>query len=335
MSLCEGFTVRRVMIKPKKANEAHKILGMEIAPDGNQRAQVKTMVKKVKEWRRNMEMWKVPPRLRDLSYRMNLWPALKYPLGVCQLSLADVEAVERELRPTLKAANYLSSRFSNTIMSLPLKFGGYGGYDLRRYMVSEQAKYLLHVSRVNDNTGKKARNLLEFHQLECGREKSVLELEGKYLELLTNSWIKTLITELRRLELWVKTEHWRPVGGSTVMDMLWQRGEEQGWMEKINLCRLRNKVMWVDDLYRADGTLCTSFEDMSDSISELEWPKTSIPKAWESWWWRQIQDVFPQRIERVVWIYRTGAVMLTEDEQVVRVRCEVYSRLPDRGRRGI
>ena len=127
MSLCEGFILRRVLVKPKKANEDHKILGMKIDPDGNQREQVKTVVKQVKEWTRNMEMWNILPRLRDLSYRMNLWPALKYPLGVCQLSLADVEAVEKELRPTLKAANYLSSRFSNTIMSLPLKFGGYGG----------------------------------------------------------------------------------------------------------------------------------------------------------------------------------------------------------------
>ena len=72
-------------------------------------------------------------------------------------------------------------------MSLPLKFGGYGGFDVRRFMICEQIKYLLHVLREDDNTGRKARNLLEYHQLECGREPSVLELDKDDLGVLTDS----------------------------------------------------------------------------------------------------------------------------------------------------
>ena len=37
-----------------------------------------------------------------MSYRINLWPALKYPLGVIQLSKAEVEGVEKLMRPELK-----------------------------------------------------------------------------------------------------------------------------------------------------------------------------------------------------------------------------------------
>ena len=49
MGLTEGSSTRKVWIKEMKANEAHKILGMRVAPDGNQKEQVSRMVEQVKK----------------------------------------------------------------------------------------------------------------------------------------------------------------------------------------------------------------------------------------------------------------------------------------------
>ena len=188
------------------------------------------------------------------------------------------------MRPLLKYANYVSGKFSNEILNLPLKYGGYGVYKIHKVMVCEQVKMLLTTLRVDDNTGCKMRSLLEFHQMESGSRKSILEMGEEELFLLTNSWIKKLVISLRRLGLWIRTDHWKPEGGETVMDCLAKHGETREWTEKMNLCRLRFQILWVGDLYRIDGRLCESSKELGLSNSTLKWPNTPIPKRWENWW---------------------------------------------------
>ena len=139
----------------------------------------------------------------------------------------------------LKRTHYLSEKFSNNILSLPLKYGGYGGYNMYKYMVHKQAKMFVHTLRADDNTGRKERNLLEYHQLENGRGKSFLEMQKEELEMLTDTWIRNLIRNMRKLGLWIKADHWKPdKKDETVMDILYEKEESQAWKEKMNLCRL-------------------------------------------------------------------------------------------------
>ena len=79
------------------------------------------------------------------------------------------------------------------------------------------------------------------------------------------------------------------------MDHLHEGDEGQEWRENMNLCRLRYKVLWVDNMYGVDGTLCESWEDMEQGEMALRWPKTPIPKKWETWWWEEINKLFPER----------------------------------------
>ena len=79
--------------------------------------------------------------------------------------------------------------------------------------------------------------------------------------------------------MWIKADHWKPdKKDETVMDILYEKDESQAWKEKINLCRLRCKVLWVDDLYGVDGILHTSVADMEHEETNLRWPNTPIPK---------------------------------------------------------
>ena len=106
----------------------------------------------------------------------------------------DVEAIAPPLRPLLKHVNYLSNKFLNDILSLPLSME-----DTRfTSMVCGKAKMFVYALRAGNNTGRKSMNLLEYNQLESGRSKPVLDMEVKELEMLTDAWIKNLIRELRR-----------------------------------------------------------------------------------------------------------------------------------------
>ena len=119
------------------------------------------------------------------------------------------------------------------------------------------------------------------------------------------------------------------------MDVLNERGETHEWLEKMNLCRMRNKILWVDELYQADGKVCKSAADMGDTLSTLVWPKTPIPDKWDIWWWEQLTDLFPQRKERVQWRHRKSTTMLTEDGSMVRYKGEIHGRLTSRGQREV
>ena len=55
-----------------------------------------------------------------------------------------------------------------------------------------------------------------------------------------------------------------------MMDILNQRGKGNEWIERMNLCRLKNKLIWVDDLYQVEGKLCEAENDMKYSVSTLE-----------------------------------------------------------------
>ena len=62
----------------------------------------------------------------------------------------------------------------------------------------------------------------------------------------------------------------------------------------MNLCRMKQKVLLVDDLYGVDGKLCSSAEEMNQGVSQIKWPLTPIPKTWEKWWWEELKEWFPQ-----------------------------------------
>ena len=97
-----------------------------------------------------------------LSYKTALWPAMKYPLGVSQLTEKEVKEIVSPLMPVLKHACYLGEKFSDAIMKLPLRYGGYGVNDVSAVMTIEQAKMLLSAYRMKGNTGVKLMALLEF-----------------------------------------------------------------------------------------------------------------------------------------------------------------------------
>ena len=82
----EGFCNRRVRLTQLRADQPHKILGIKIAPNGSQKEQVKAMKEKVEGWCKKIGQARVQPALTRLSYKMTLWPGLKYPMGVSQFS---------------------------------------------------------------------------------------------------------------------------------------------------------------------------------------------------------------------------------------------------------
>ena len=116
----------------------------------------------------------MPSYLRTESYSNRLWPQIGYSLGVTQLKEKEYKKIIKPVEQVLRRANFLGKSFSTAILRLPEKYGGYGSRDMYRASLCKQGKMVLNALRVNDNTGKKLRILLEYQQLESGVLESIL-----------------------------------------------------------------------------------------------------------------------------------------------------------------
>ena len=55
------------------------------------------------------------------------------------------------------------------------------------------------------------------------------------------------------------------------------------------------KVMYRDNLYDLKGRRKQSRETTGRKTA-LSWPKTIVPRTWETWWDEKISEIFPESI---------------------------------------
>ena len=201
-------------------------------------------------------------------------------------------------------------------------------------MTVEQGKMLLSAVRMQENTGKKALMLVEFHQMESGISQSILKGGENVEHLLSKTWIKILMKRLRGLNMWIELDHWRPEtnGEKTVMDEIIGRNLGKEWEKKFNLCRQHFQVMWKDDLYKVDGRLCKRDKELARTTSKMKWPKAEIPSGWKNWWWEQVQDFFPGTRTEIKRRSRESTARMGEDRESVVYKGQVYKKVKERTR---
>ena len=332
----EGFSGDETRLRQLQANEPHKILGIWIEPCGGQGKQIEKMKGSVVSWIARMDAWRVAGHMRMLSYKTSLWPALKYPLGVSQLTEKGAKEVMAPLMPVLKNACGLGSKFSEALLKLPLRYGGYGVHQMEIVMIMEQAKMLMSAVRMGGNTGAKVKSLVEYHQMESGVAESILENGGETEFLMTETWVKRLIRGLRKVGLKVRMSHWKPDSraGVTMMQYLRERESDERILMKLNLCRMSYQVVCVDEVYDIDGELSRGGVTMTHSRSTLNWPTTKVPKRWEKWWWDELAKRLPSRKREITWWYRRPKAMLSMSGKYMRTGGRTYLMKSSRVRSG-
>ena len=130
------------------------------------------MRQKVAKWNSHMTESMLPAHLQIESYIIRLWPQINYGLGVTQLKREEIKKIVAPEEKVVQRAYYLGSTFSGEILHLPENNGVHFSYT---QMVCEQENMVICALRRDDNTGKKTRILLDYHQLECGERPSILE----------------------------------------------------------------------------------------------------------------------------------------------------------------
>ena len=78
-------------IKRLSNDDAEENLGMKVQPDGCNQRHLANLKNKVEEWTSKVDGSQLPARSVWLSYTQQLWTSMKYGLGACTASLAELE----------------------------------------------------------------------------------------------------------------------------------------------------------------------------------------------------------------------------------------------------
>ena len=144
---------------------------------------------------------------------------------------------------------------------------------------------------------------------------------------MTKTWLVNALRNLRKLGLGIRADHWTPggMGGTTIQDQMEKSGIRREYLERMNLCRMKLGLIFVDDLYTLTGTLMTKEDrEWRQSTSTLKWPRTEIPAKWFEQWDDMTEEVFPARRKELVWRFRKGLAYKSEDGTVVKYNGTYY-----------
>ena len=91
--ISEGFTSNKIELTQYKVNEPHKILGIWVTPTANEQKQVEYMKEKVEAWSTKVANSTLTAKAIRMSFNLQLWPSLTYPIGVVQLTIAQCNKI--------------------------------------------------------------------------------------------------------------------------------------------------------------------------------------------------------------------------------------------------
>ena len=169
-------------------DHAEETLGLWIAPNANQSAQVRALQEKILKWSDKI-------RTRQLSISLSwlftsgLTMALRYPLAATNLSKKDCHCIMQPFLDIALPALGLPRRMPHAVIFAPTEFMGYGLADIWFQQAVDQIQVCLDYGprTEGDITGHLLRDVTESLRLELGLPLSPLTYDYKKLHLCTTA----------------------------------------------------------------------------------------------------------------------------------------------------
>jgi hypothetical protein len=275
-------------------SEARRTLGVYLAPDGNQREQVRVMHEKSKQWAERIRTGHLPRHLAWQALHLSVLKSLQYPLTATTLSRKECKYA---LQPALQAglpSSGIVRTMPRVVVHGPKCYQGFGIPNLYTLQGTAHVTALISRGTLEHFNGQLLRANIEQAKLEVGLVGSLFAQDySKYESLLTNCWIKNTWLFLSEnditLEDSVPDIRLRRQRDSSLTTEFVRAGYTGQTLRRLNLCRLFLKVFTVSDIVTASGTQVTTaaWEGKVDetSISPYEWPNQGRPgvQDWNLW----------------------------------------------------
>jgi hypothetical protein len=246
-------------ISQAEVSTAEKSLGVWSTVDGNDSVHIDQNIKgRTKKWISKMTNGHLSARLGWIAYRFKLWPGIRYGLATLAMPMETAKTA-------LSKENYLMLPFlginrnvKREWRTLHRAFGGIGMLDL----AVEHTICMINIFVQHYGTGTtialKFRACLETLQLELGCLGNPLtEDYGRYSDLATDSWVKSLWQRLHHFRFSLHIEYdTLPLPrrhDASLVAMFVRGGYSNERLQALNRCRISHKLIFLSDISTACG----------------------------------------------------------------------------------
>lgn len=282
-------------IRRLELSQAEETLGIWIAPDGNQTAQIAAMTSKIDAWAAKIATRQLTRTESWLSLTTGIHRTLLYPLVATRLSFKECTRVTKSLKTCALPALGLPKTMPLTVVHSPRRYLGYGVLDLWFEQGFEQVEsYVHHANLACDITGSQLRCSLENLRLELGLPSCPLSYDYSIWHLCGTTVQVYIVWEFcSRLGLSIH-DHLPALtvqrdGDVFLMESFAKNGFSPKQLAMLNRCRMFLRVIYLSDLATGDGTSLpvSVFHQRTplDIHSDVSWPPQVAPNAhsWRLW----------------------------------------------------
>ena len=283
-------------IKRLPADKAQRTLGVYLAPDGNNKAQLQILLEKTKTWADNSRTGHLNKVAAWLNLTSTILRQVYYVLPATTFTQAQCDTIMAPcFRGGLPAAGYMRS-FPRVILQAPYKYFGLGITNLYHEQGIQHLLALLrHGSNPNDITGQLLRIGLENMRLELGLNGQIFAYDWDSLHLLTTpTWLShtwKFQNEHRiRIETTTPNIPLAREGDTLLTEAFFNAGIRGKELGTINRCRVYLQVATLADItdgsghYIADPMLIG--KPNQTFTSGFTWPNQGTPtkQEWAKWY---------------------------------------------------
>ena len=254
----QGINQGYDFITIKDPDEAFRMLGGFVAPDGNTKVQVDILYKKAKQWGLRITFSHLNAHEAWVAYHQILIPALVYPLGAIPVNEEDCQRI---MGPALKALLPKLGLPATLARDLVHAVPRHGGTDITNvYTAAGTMRVKMFVGhwRKDDETAKILKISLGCCQQELGIGPGILKEDfRRYGWILQPSWIKELWRFLDSINGTIRiTDDWnqqRCENDVYLMRVIHDMALSKDQIHKLNLCRLYKKITFLSEILHHDG----------------------------------------------------------------------------------
>ena len=275
------------------ADVAKEMLGVHIAPDGNEHKQIAEMKKKAKTWAYHIKGGNLATNVAWTALTTTILKSLEYPLAATTISETDMKSI---ISPVLQAglpASGICSNFPRAILYGPIKCQGFGVQNLYH------TQSLRHIKDIIDQTwkGTPAEKLLianiEGVKLDAGIGGKLFQNKINPTWLTTNNvWIVDTLQFCIRYNIQFEEPgadlQLKRSGDAFLMEGFIAAGANTLEMAALNRCRLFLRVTTVSDISIGDGSKLHPQVYARKRFGRRDtyhWPTQGCPPAqdWNIW----------------------------------------------------
>ena len=274
---------QRVELTMKQPHEALKMLGVFLAPDGNNDAQYKYMYKKAMQLGEYMRNGFVHPDESFLALTTIAQKVIEYPLPALNLSESQLTSIMWQLLQHYLPKSGINRYINRTVLYAPKMYQGLG---IKNPFILQGCKHVNDLCEhlyTDSITGKFMNTALEYLRLELGHNGPIFSLDPQDFVnyQLTDSWIKATwdFCYYHNIQFQDNTLD-LPLRRENDVCLMEAFGKNKNLQKKnlsiLNKCRLFLKAFTLSDIVTGDGTSIQRSAWAGEFVANT----TRDPSAW-------------------------------------------------------